>query len=459
MKFKFFSKKYFFAGLVFVIVLANSFIFLPKYGSFNGASDVEYRILAENMLNGDGFSIGGEKTMLREPAYPFFLFLNYKIFGVNDNLIRAEQFVLLFLILYLVYILTLKIFNVFTARVSVLMIAGLPIFSIYAVDLISEIFSAFLILLFLFLFIKSFEKEKSFAFAGLSGLIFGILVLTKSAFILLPIFLAPIYFLAPNLVWGSGRNAAALKKSLVFLLVFVAVVSPWMLRNYANFGRVAVADRGGMLFYLHTIKSEFSGSQLKDYAVSAVLGEYFVKLKNPSFDIVVGEGIDLMNKKREGLINNGHTNAQADDIMASDAKKLFFEHPIKNAFIGFLEVVKVNAPMSPKYSIMFSFPDNIEGSSFERFARGAAIIIIRLIWLLILGLAAFGAYKAVKSKNMLAIPLIVFILYLNAVIFFLQGVPRFVFPIYPLYFIFTAFGARYIIKNLFMLKYNQYGKN
>ena len=78
-------------------------------------------------------------------------------------------------------------------------------------------------------------------------------------------------------------------------------------------------------------------------------------------------------------------------------------------------------------------------------------MIIRIIWLTILLVALYGAIKSLKEKNIVAILILLFIIYLNGIIFFLQGVPRFVFVIYPFYFIFFAFGIS-IILNKFLWK-------
>ena len=437
---KLLNKKLIFPVLIFVIILINSIVFLPKYGSWGEATDVEYKIIAENMFNGQGFSLNGKKTMFREPAYPFFLFMIYKIFGVNFNAVRIIQFILLFAVIYFSYKLSLKLFSVSAARITVLAVSILPIFSLYATDLISEILAAFLIIIFMLFFIKSIEtKESSSYFSAVSGLFLGLLILTKSVFTLLPIFIIPLYFLL--------KKEKSAKKAFFFGIALLAVVSPWAYRNYLNFDKFAIADRGGMLLYLHAVKSSSDYKQLANYAIAATTGEYFVRLNDPSFNMVKGEGIDLMNKKIKELLGKGYNFPDADKIMAREAKKLFFEKPIKNIFIGFLEVVKLNAPLMPtKRSVMFSFSNQINNPPFKLFLIGAAIIIIRIMWLAIVFIAIYGAYVAIKKKKNLTIPIIVFIAYLNGVIFFLQGEPRTIFPLYSLCFIIFSFGLLNLIE-------------
>jgi 4-amino-4-deoxy-L-arabinose transferase-like glycosyltransferase len=452
MKNLFNNKINYFSILIFVAVLANSLIFLPKYGARDGWSDIEYEQISINMLEGKGFSLNPSEgeTMIREPAYPFFLFLNYKIFGIKPNVIKIEQFILLFLILYLIYKITSQVFSDFVAKIATLITAIVPIFPIYASDLISEIFATSLILLFLWLFIKSLNREKQILFSCLSGLVLGILVLTKSIFIFIPIFLFPLYFIKNISVLSKQHtNKLEFVRMFIFAIGVLLVISPWIYRNYTHFDKLSVADRGGMLFYLHNVKNNFDDQQMKDYTISALLGEYFVKLKNPDYKVEIGEGIQIMNDKKEELMEKeGYDFSQTDKIMMKEAKGLFFQNIPRSFFVGFLELVKVNAPMIPKYSIMFAFPDNLEGSVFERFARAATIIVLRLIWLAIIFMALFGIYISLKEKKWLALPLAVFIVYLNGIIFFLQGVPRFVFPIYPLYFIFFAIGISKLFQRL-----------
>lgn len=452
-------KKIIFPTIIFLILIVNSLVFLPKYGSWNGATDIEHQEIAINMAGGKGFSLNGERTMFREPAYPFFLFANFKLFGVNRNLIRVEQFLILATIIYLTYKLAHKIFGSREAKISALLVAATPIFAIYATDLIAEIFSALLILVFILVFLKTVEKKgnKVFLFyASLSGAMLGILTLTKSIFIFLPVFFAPLLFFMAGkgkpFGEGNSRNNYVRKRTvavLLFFAFFAGAIFPWMYRNYNHFGKLAIADRGGMLLYLHALKSEFNYEQLKDYTIAALSGEYFVRLYKPDYDIVKGEGIDLMNKKREGLIKSGYHTTEADEIMGKEAKSLFARHPFKNFYIGVLEIIKLNAPMVPKYSVIFIHP-NINAGILAKVVTSTAILGIRIIGFVFIALVGYGIFRAAKEKNKKALALVAFIFYLNGIIFFLQGVPRFVFPIYPLYFTFFAFSITYLARKYFL---------
>ncbi len=421
-------KKYWFPILIIFIVILNTIVWLPKYGVWSGATDLEYQIIAENILNGEGFSLKGEKTMFREPVYPFFLFLNYKLFGINKNIIRFEQFVLLFLVCFLVYKISKKYFNKSVARMSVLMIVLHPVFLIYATDISSEILAVFLIVLFCWVFLESLSSEKNYL-AFFSGLTLALLVLVKSIFIILPLLVIVFNFLV--------LRRKSFLKTLLFVFGFVLILSPWLLRNQTLFDTWSVAERGGLVAYVHASKSELSGKDLKNYATSAILSQYFVRLNDPSFD-VFNVNIKPINERKADLLEEGFSEREVDIQLAKDAKELWLEHPIKNFFIGFLELSKANSPVVPKNSIMFVY--DVEGSKFSRFLKGSVILGIRLAWLMVLGLMIYGIYKSFKFKKYSILFCVFLIFYLNGIIFFLEGVPRFLLPIYPLYFIFFSFG-------------------
>ncbi len=427
-------KKFLFPVLIFLIIVINSFLWLPGYGSWTGGADVEYQILAKNMFEGKGFSLDGEKTMLREPVYPFFLFLNYKIFGLHLNLIIFEQLILYLLICFLVYKLAEKFLNGTVAKIATVAVAAHPLFIICITNIDSETMAAFLIVLFCFVFIKSIEQEKTWL-SLTAGFILGILVLTKAIFTLTPIFLILLYaFAAPK--------TKKLSKIILFSFAFILLVFPWMYRNHSYFGKWLITERGGWVAYMHTSKSELSNQQLKNYVISYLLGQYFVRLSDASFN-VFDVNLGPVNQKRVDFLKKGYSSDEADILLAQESWRLWKEKPFKNFSLGFLELYKANAPTVPKDSIAFVYA--VPDSFFLKVARGVAIIFIRLFWLSVICFMFYGLYKTVRMKNYHLLPPAFFIFYLNGILFFLEGVPRNIFPIYSFYFIFFAAGLYYLM--------------
>lgn len=440
-------KNFLFFISILILILISIVFYWPRFAETKIDSDaLEYHQLAVNLLEGKGFYLEerGGQTMLREPVYPVFLFLNYKIFGIHPNLIRFEQVILVLLICFLVYRLSQKLFNDFTAKIAILAVVLHPLFVIYSGEITSEILAAFLAILSCFVFIKSLEERKLF-WSALAGLVLAVLVLTKSVFIFIPIFLLPIYFLnREKYTHICDCRYGCIFRAVLFFLAFFLIVSPWLYRNHLYFGKWAIAERGGQTMYVHAFKSELSREQLKNYAISSFLSQYFVRLKNPSFDIFQ-VAIEPMNQLRKKLLAKGFSENQIDDSLAKESINLWQKHPVKNFLIGFLELNKAHAPTVPRNSIMFVY--DVSGEMVWRVIKGLGIIFIRLFWFGLLLISLYGIFKAICFKKCLIFPLILFIFYLNAAIFFLEGLPRFIFPIYSIYFIFFAYGLEQIIKN------------
>lgn len=431
------NNKFLFLLTLFIFIVASAFFYWPRFAEMQIASDsLEYHQLAINLLSGKGFYLEdrGGVTMFREPLYPVFLFVNYKIFGMYPNLIRLEQLILVFLMCFLVYKISRDFFSENVSRLAATMVALHPLFIIYSGEIISETLTAFLILLFCFTLIWSLKYENLF-YSLLSGLILGLLALTKSIFVFMPIFIIIYYFF-----WGKNKK---ILQTLLFVIGFCLLVLPWSYRNYLLFDRWAIAERGGVAAYVHTSKTELSGQDLKNYAISALFSQYFVRLRDNSFDIFK-INIDPMNKKIKAFLGEGYSRRETDILLLNEAKKSWKEYPFKNFLIGFLELSKANAPTVPRNSVIFVY--DISGGLWQQFIKGWVIIFVRLLWLSLTLISFYGIFKVAQERIYLLFPLILFIVYLNGLIFFLEGTPRFIFPIYSLYFIFFIYGVQCIKK-------------
>lgn len=435
------SRNFLFAIFISLLIALEIFFYWPRFAELDIKSDaLEYHQLAVNLLNGKGFYLEerGGRTMIREPGYPFFIFLNYKIFGVNPDIIRVEQVILLLLICLFVYKLCKKILaeGDFIAKIAVLAIAACPLFIIYSGEIISETLAAFLLIASCYFLIKSFNSEK-LIYIFLAGFCLSLLILVKSIFIFMPLIIALVCLFIPL--------QKKILKIAIFLGICALLISPWFYRNYMDFGKIAIADRGGQSAYVHTSKSELNSGDLQRYVISSLLSQYFVRLRDNNFDIF-SINIKPVNDKLEYFNRLGYDTSETDNLLFQESKNLWLRQPVKNFLIGFLEFAKANAPTVPRNSIIFVY--NTNGSPFTRFLKGTAIILIRIFWLALLSISFYGIFKIVKLKRYPLFILVVFIFYLNSIIFFLEGVPRFIFPIYSLYFIFFALGLNDLLARL-----------
>ena len=175
---------------------------------------------------------------VRAPGYVFFVAAVYEVFGVNDKAVSVVQAILDFVSGIFIFFIAR---NWLKPKHSLLAFLGSQILVVYVPMLMSE---AFFLFLFLFsLWVCCGPRSKSWGWTVLSGLAWGLIILTKPE---MAIFV-PVFF--GYLVW-KNYSKPALAKGLVWLVLAAAVVTPWLVREEAVHGRfVWLTTRGGMTFF------------------------------------------------------------------------------------------------------------------------------------------------------------------------------------------------------------------
>lgn len=84
------------------------------------------------------------------------------------------------------------------------------------------------------------------------GALFGLLALIKA--VMLPVF-AVLLAITPLVMWW-GRIRISLRAVAALGIGFALIVAPWMARNYAQFGTLKIADRGGYSLMTRAIHNE-----------------------------------------------------------------------------------------------------------------------------------------------------------------------------------------------------------
>lgn len=438
-------KKYSFFILLFLALVIGTIFWWRFFGSFDISNDAaQYQEAALNLLENQNFRINGELSMMREPGYPFFLAVIYKIFGVHPWAVRVVQFLLHFGIVIITYFLAKKFFGNFSARLSSFSVAIYPMFNILTSWLISEILACFLVMIFLLIFYFASEKEKYYLYA-LAGLILGCLAMVKAIFApAIVIFLVLIIFQKNKYSWRAN-----LKKASVFLFFFLLLVVPWLFRNYSNFQQFSLSSRNGVVLFIRASRNNYDFEQAKKYIISSLSGEYLVRrFIDPNYNFendYVGKSAlrESMAKAGENLETDNYD--KIDIELKKEAINLIKEHPVKYLFFGLIEVSNLNSPMI-YYERHFSiFHDSIYGQAFLKIFL---ILVLRLIWWLFVGLVICAIYKSSREKKAVLYASILLILYINAIIFFLHGNPRFLIPAFPLYLMFCAYSLQILIGKL-----------
>ena len=173
---------------------------------------------------------GGFNTYL-PPLYPLFLRIIYMIFGdYNYNAVYIAQGIISALMILMAYDIVRRISNEVAALSAAAICAVYPNFIVYGLTTMTETLSIFISLLLVWLMFKPFGDTKK---AIALGCVLAAGIFIKSA----------ILFFVPATLLTS-------RKRLLQLLVLLALLTPWIVRNAVVHDKVApVSDTGALNFY------------------------------------------------------------------------------------------------------------------------------------------------------------------------------------------------------------------
>jgi len=210
--------------------------------------------IARSIVEGKGFSSplfeDTGPTAWMTPAYPYLVAGVFKIFGVYT---KASALVLLSLNALMsaltavpIFLFARRSFGERAARWSAWTWAFFPYGIYFPVERIWETWLATLLLAILFWMALELEDPRPIWFWGLYGVLWGVEALTS------PSALAVLPFLG---LWTCYRVARKQQRwfvpNVVAAVVFLAVVSPWFIRNYNVFHRfIPFRDNMGLVLRL-----------------------------------------------------------------------------------------------------------------------------------------------------------------------------------------------------------------
>lgn len=201
-----------------------------------------YINLAEHLRQGGGFGVGFGVERL--PAYPMFLAFCFNIADVlglaAHKLVvaAAVQNILGLLVIPVMYLMG-RMFSRGTAELAAGFAALNLNMIVYGTQMFTEalffpLFALGLLVMF------DYKRRGGAKRIAAAALIFGFCTLVRPVTIYLPLFIIPYLLVertAPRLSWRLG-NAA------LFIVLFAAAVSPWMIRNCSLYGRATLTGQG-----------------------------------------------------------------------------------------------------------------------------------------------------------------------------------------------------------------------
>lgn len=230
------------------------------------------------------------------PGYPLVLAATYSLLGDSDIWMKLLQVFADLSSCLLIFAISKKIFSEEIGLTAMGIALLFPIQILYTAHLMTEtVFTCFL--LFVVWRVVNEREEKWLWNNVLLGLLLGIAVLIRTTALIVP-FAVFIYRLGQKQRWMVNLGRLAFTYGVILI-----VLSPWIIRNYAQFDRIALTSNGGVNFWmgnhsgasgsysfpmtgnpLHMVEDEFARSDL-----GYRLGVEFIVSKPLEFTVLLGK--------------------------------------------------------------------------------------------------------------------------------------------------------------------------
>lgn len=235
-------------ALTLVMRLVYGFVIFGRIADrYSWRMDDEYSDIAYTLITTGKYALSetSPPTMKRLPIHPLVLAGVYAVFGRSLVAVRILHSLFCALTCVMIYLTAREITNERVAGITSLIFAFYPNSILYSARTLSETTYFLLLSIYCFTLIRQF-KTPSVRTSIVTGLSFGMLMLTKSITVLLPLFLLLI------LLSAYYRKRLWRVISSIVLIIFVAafVMSPWIIRNYRLTGKIIILSTwGGSPFY------------------------------------------------------------------------------------------------------------------------------------------------------------------------------------------------------------------
>lgn len=231
------------AVLVLGVVLRIAIVALPGNqlrAPWSGGGDApNYVLLAQNLIDGRGFTYASQPTALRAPGYPVMLAGLMWLFG--DRYILAIRWIQFFLGLGTVYFCSrasAEAFGEKAGRATLVIGLFFPTLIYITGEVLTECVGAFLASLFLYLLVKQIRAPRMQILAEM-GLLIGLAALFRFN-------MAALLFIGLWVAFRVTNSQPAWLRCLVLAACAGIAVSPWLIRNQIVFhGRVLYSTLSG----------------------------------------------------------------------------------------------------------------------------------------------------------------------------------------------------------------------
>ena len=205
------------------------------------ADDLDYVALGKALAHGDAYQLEGHTTAYRTPGYPLLLALSFRLFGESLVPVRAAQAAADLLSCFLVFLLGRKLFSERVGLIGATLFALFPLQFLYISIIMTETVFTTLLLLYLLLCTgETASWKRSIA----AGIVLGAATLVRPTILLLPAVIFAVRWIGG---WKPGGNLKALALTAGAALL---ILSPWLIRNFNEFGRISLTSNTGVNFWI-----------------------------------------------------------------------------------------------------------------------------------------------------------------------------------------------------------------
>lgn len=392
-------------------------------------------LLARNLAAGHGFSllttIPFWPTAFREPGYPWFLSLIFRVGGDKPIGALMVQCVLHGLMAWGVFAFLNRSHGVFTAWIGAMLVGFDPALTSYCGVLLTEILSAFLLLSVVFLFSQTLHQyRKGYYFSA--AIICALLTLTRSAFLFFPFGL----LLLILFTWGDEPRGRRVRLVLLFVLVYSVPLAAWSVRNKVRLGVLSLTSRPGISLWYRAARSQYTVPQMTKYLLACVVSERLARRMfpetygSPDGKVYLEHSLIQGGTRYVALGRLTDSDLAADRMMAKEALAMIREHPFKYLFMHLGELIKLLYfdGVTPEHAT-YAFPSKLLWFLFH---AGLRVGYSFFLWIV----AVRGFYRWARPEALLvALPIV----YTLSVYIWFHTVQRFTVPVIPFILMLAAY--------------------
>ena len=220
------------------ILLFSASFFINLGGNFLWAADEQtYSQMAAHMVKTGDYltpTAFGETAIWigKPPLLMWLTSLSYQAFGINNFASRFWVPIFATLALVFVFFLGKKIYNRPVGFLSAIVLGTFTTFNLFATHAMTDVPLVFFILASLYFMLLTEDAKNSNLFAILSGLCFGLALMTKQTEALLIPAILTTYFILTN----RSIRFIVTKRFALFLGVALMVFAPWLIYMSLHFG-------------------------------------------------------------------------------------------------------------------------------------------------------------------------------------------------------------------------------